>query len=274
MAHARRPAPRTPLWGCPTAPHQAKPLAGPGTLLWWAPRPPRDPRAGRVVIPRPLPVRGGLRLFLTLARRGRQVVAEVAGGLGPRGAAGTSPITTFTGGWIARLLGYGRKYRGTRLIETFLAAAVRAYLLLYPFAPLCLKVKGAVAAFGPLWRGLNAPTKQIFQSPLTRTLVWDVPPQPQARGGLLGAREALLALFADLGRGEARPPRGLELDVAAHLVGVGPRARGVARYALTWRQVIFLPTALPRPRRAKRARGIKKRLAKRLVALAGRRFWA
>jgi hypothetical protein len=83
-----------------------------------------------------------------------------------------------------------------------------------------------------------------------------------------------MALFADLGRGEARPPRGLELDMAAHLVGVGPRAKGVARYALTWRQVIFLPTALPRPRRAKRARGIKKRLAKRLVSLAGRRFWA
>ena len=101
-----------------------------------------------------------------------------------------------------------------------------------------------------------------------------MPPQPKAPGGLRGAREALLALFADLGRGSGTPPRGLELDMAAHLVGVGPKASGVARYALTWRQVIFLPTALARPRRAKRARGIKKRQAKRLVALAGRRFWA
>jgi len=125
----------------------------------------------RIVIPRPLPVRGGLRLFLTLARRGRQVTAEVAGGLGPRGAAGTSPITTFTGGWVASLLGYGRKYRGTRLIETFLATAVRSYLLLYPFAPLCLSVKGALSAFGPLWRGLNSASKQIFVSPLTRSLI-------------------------------------------------------------------------------------------------------
>jgi hypothetical protein len=198
----------------------------------------------------------------------------VAGGLGPEGAAGTSPITTFTGGWVSHLLGYGRKYRGTRLIETFLATALRSYLLVYPFAPLTLCVKGAVSAFGPLWRGLNGPTKQIFASPLTRTLVWDVPPQPQALGGRVGAREALLALFADLGRGGAHPPRGVELDVAAHLVGVGAKARGVARYSLTWRQVLFLPTAISRPRRAKRARGIRKRLAKRLVAATGRRFWA
>lgn len=72
---------------------------------------------------------------------------------------------------MAHLLGYGRKFRGTRLIETFLATAVRSYLLLYPFAPLALSVKGAVAAFGPLWRGLNAPTKQIFMSPLTRSYI-------------------------------------------------------------------------------------------------------
>jgi hypothetical protein len=264
------PRPRTLRWPAPAR----RPLA-PSPLAprpWWAPSPTGE--APRLRLPRPTPVRGGLRLFLTLARRGRQLSAEVSGGLGYEGAAGTSPITTFTGGWIARLLGYGRKFRGTRLIETFLTMAVRSYLLLYPFAPVALSVKGAVASFGPLWRGLNSPSKQIFLSPLTRSYIWDVPPQPKAGGGGRGAREALLTLFADLGRGAGTPPRGLELDMAAHLVGVGPRARGVARYALTWRQVIFLPTAIPRPRRAKRARGIKKRQAKRLVALAGRRFWA
>ncbi len=157
----------------------------------------------------------------------------MAGGLGFEGSAGTSPITTFTGGWVGHLLGYGRKYRGSRLVETFLAAVVRSYLLLYPFAPLCLTLKGAVSSFGPLWRGLNSPSKQIFLSPLTREFVWDVPPQPRAQGGTLGAREALLALFADLGRGGDKPPRGLELDTAAHLLGVGPGSRGVARYSLT-----------------------------------------
>lgn len=62
--------------------------------------------------------------------------------------------------------------------------------------------------------------------------------------------------------------------MAAFLVGVGARPRGLARFSLTWNQVVFMPTALSRPRRAKRARGIKKRRAKRLVALAGRRFGA
>ena len=266
------PRPRSLRWPTPPRPPLAAvPLA---PRPWWGGRPTNGGATLALRLPRPSPVRGGLRLFLTLARRGRQLSAEVAGGLGYAGAAGTSPITTFTGGWIARLLGYGRKFRGTRLIETFLTMAVRSYLLLYPFAPLALGAKGAISAFGPLWRGLNAPSKQVFMSPLTRSYVWDVPPQPKAVGGPRGAREALLALFADLGRGAGTPPRGLELDMAAHLVGVGARAQGLARYSLTWRQVVFLPTAIPRPRRAKRARGIKKRQAKRLVALAGRRFWA
>lgn len=270
MRHRPSPRPRTPLW----RPLDISQLGPALPHLWWSPLPGPGSTLAPLRLPKPSPVRGGLRLFVTLSRHGRQLSAEVAGGLGYEGAAGTSPITTFTGGWIAHLLGYGRKYRGARLIETFLATALRSYLLLYPFAPLCLSVKGALAAFGPLWRGLNAPSKQIFLSPLTRSYVWDVPPQPKARGGALRAREALLALFADLGRGAGAPPRGLELDMAAHLVGVGVGAGGVARYSLTWRQVIFLPTALPRPRRSKRARGIRKRQAKRLVSLAGRRFWA
>jgi hypothetical protein len=151
------------------------------------------------------------------------------------GAAGTSPITTFTGGWLAHLLGYGRKYRGSRIVETFLATAIRSYLLVYPFAPLHLGVKGAMAQFGPFWRALNRPAQQVFQNPLTKSLVWDIAPaEPAARArGRRGAREALLAIFADLGRGNATPPRGLELDMAAFLVGVGARPRGLARFSLT-----------------------------------------
>lgn len=165
--------PRPLLWapaGPGPAPLNPAPTGRQGLALpWWAPRVGVPPQ--RIFIPRPSPIRGGLRLFLTVSRRGRQLSAEVAGGIGPDGAAGTSPITTFTGGWVAHLLGYGRKYRGSRLIETFLATVVRSYLLLYPFAPLCLSVKGAVSAFAPLWRGLNSPAKQVFLSPLTRSLV-------------------------------------------------------------------------------------------------------
>ena len=58
-------------------------------------------------------------------------------------------------------------------------------------------------------------------------------PQPKAAGGLKGARAALAALFADLNRGQPRPPKGPELDMAAHLVGVGPKAKGKALYRLT-----------------------------------------
>lgn len=45
------------------------------------------------------------------------------------------------------------------------------------------------------------------------------------------------------------------------------------RYRFSWDQVLFLPTRIDRPRRAKKARSIRKRLSKRLVRAAGRRFW-
>ena len=45
------------------------------------------------------------------------------------------------------------------------------------------------------------------------------------------------------------------------------------RYRFSWDQVLFLPTRINRPRRAKKARSIRKRLSKRLVRASGRRFW-
>lgn len=147
------------------------PAPAPRPTFWWAVPPQQAEARLTWRAPRLSPVRGGLGLFLTLSRRGRQLSAEVAGGLSPLGAAGTSPITTFTGGWIAHLLGYGRKYRGARIVETFLATALRTYLLVYPFAPLCLGIKGAVAQFGPFWRALNRPAQQVFRNPLTTSLI-------------------------------------------------------------------------------------------------------
>lgn len=85
-----------------------------------------------------------------------------------------SPLTLFTGSWIAQLLGYGRKYRSTKLIETFTATAVRTYLLLYYFVPFILNVKGPFANFNFFWRAINAPASQIFIHPVTATIVWDI----------------------------------------------------------------------------------------------------
>lgn len=65
------------------------------------------------------------------------------------------------------------------------------------------------------------------------------------------------ALLKELRRGPALPARPT-----------------LARYTLAWAQVLFLPTRINKPRRPKRARGIRKRLAKRLVRVTGRRFWA
>ena len=44
------------------------------------------------------------------------------------------------------------------------------------------------------------------------------------------------------------------------------------RYKLSWEQALFMPTRINRPRKTKKARSIRKRLAKRLVRVAGRRF--
>lgn len=83
-----------------------------------------------------------VRLTLTLARRGRQATGELGLTLVGVEMGPSTPLTLFTGSWIARLLGYPRKYRGVKLIEAFMGSALRSYLLLYNFIPFCLCLKG------------------------------------------------------------------------------------------------------------------------------------
>lgn len=82
------------------------------------------------------------KLTLSLARKGRQATAELALTLINYEDEVSYPITLFTGSWVAHLLGYSRKYRGAKLVETFMGSAVHSYLVLYHFVPLCLKVRG------------------------------------------------------------------------------------------------------------------------------------
>jgi hypothetical protein len=82
------------------------------------------------------------RLTLSLARRGRQATAELSLTLINYEDEVSYPITLFTGSWVAHLLGYSRKYRGAKLVETFMGSAIHSYLVLYHFVPLCLRVRG------------------------------------------------------------------------------------------------------------------------------------
>lgn len=76
------------------------------------------------------------------------------------------------------------------------------------------------------------------------------------RGGALFLDEAAIGLESQL------------LSEAAFL----HKGRGGFRFTLMWGQVLFMPTRVSSPRKAKKARSIRKRLAKRLVRAAGRRF--
>jgi len=107
-------------------------------------------------------------------RRSRQVRAEILASSAFLNEGRTQPITLFTGSWVAQLLGYGRKYRSTKLIETFTAVAVRSYLLLYYFVPFALSVQGPFANFNFFWRNINMPANQVFVHPIMGSIVWDL----------------------------------------------------------------------------------------------------
>lgn len=211
------------------------------------------------------------KLTLSLARQGRQAAVELALTLVNFEGEASHPVTLFTGSWVAHLLGYPRKYRGARLIETFLGSAVRSYLLLYHFVPFCLRVRGAFFNFNSFWKILNSPASQVFIHPIALDIIWDVRLPLSVGFSFNEAKEALAAAVGEFGRG-GMP--GLEDEIleyeAKALVGLGAAQN---RYKFSWEQVLFLPTRMNRPRRAKKARSIRKRLSKRLVRATGRRFW-
>ena len=140
----------------PQSPHYrkapARPLSRPNlpkapnppTGAWWALGPGRAPGFSSMSGPHQPSSEAlkNMRLALSLSRRGRQATAELALTLLTHEDGASSPVTLFTGSWVAHLLGYSRKYRGAKLVEAFLGAAVRSYLTLYHFAPLSLRVRG------------------------------------------------------------------------------------------------------------------------------------
>jgi len=190
-------------------------------------------------------------------------------------------VTLFTGSWVAHLLGYGRKHRGSKLIETFTAVAVRSYLLVHHFVPLSLVVKGPFANFNFFWRQINTPASQVFFHPIAATVLWDVrAPRELGRTkeDLAQWLSASLLEFGSPDVAEAAPlvlEQALKdaVDLWAGLGATSAWRYRQAAYRFSWASVFFAPTRLSRPRRAKKARSIRKRLAKRLVRAAGRRFW-
>jgi hypothetical protein len=215
------------------------------------------------------------RLTLNLWRQGRQIAAELSLALSAPSEEATYPVTLFTGSWIAHLLGYTRKYRSAKIVETFTGLALRSYLVLYRFFPLALCVKGPFSNFNFFWRLVNSPSKQVFLHPVLNEPIWDIHTPELVSSSADDVRARLRALLPEIGRGAAA-----SLDEAAigfeaqrlHEAAGSYTEAGSFRYMLLWGQVLFMPTRVNLPRKAKKARSIRKRLAKRLVRAAGRRF--
>jgi hypothetical protein len=210
------------------------------------------------------------KLTLSLARKGRQATAELALTLINYEDEVSYPITLFTGSWVACLLGYSRKYRSAKLVETFMGSAIHSYLALYHLTPLCLKVRGPFFNFNFFWKTINSPSNQVFIHPIAKVLIWDIRLPISTNSSFEEIREAMAGAVGEFGRGGVPSLDDEILDYEAKAIAA---ADLINRYRFSWDQVLFLPTRISRPRRAKKARSIRKRLAKRLVRASGRRFW-
>lgn len=153
-----------------------------------------------------------------------------------------------------------------------MGSALRSYLALYSFVPLCLCLKGPFFNFSFFWRTINSPSSQVFLHPITMEILWDVRFPADMSFSANKLKEFLGASAEEFGRGNLPIFNDEVLNYEIKNLGASPNGR--LRYSLSWGQVLFLPTRLDRPRRQKKARGIRKRLAKRLVRSTGRRFWA
>lgn len=210
------------------------------------------------------------KLTLSLARKGRQATAELALTLISYEDEVSYPITLFTGSWVAHLLGYTRKYRGAKLVETFMGSAIHSYLVLYHFVPLCLRVRGPFFNFNFFWKTINSPSNQVFIHPIAKVIIWDIRLPVSVSSSFEEVREAMAAAVGEFGRGGVPS---LDDEILDYEAKATTPSNLINRYRFSWDQVLFLPTRIDRPRRAKKARSIRKRLSKRLVRASGRRFW-
>jgi hypothetical protein len=109
--------------------------------------------------------------------------------------------------------------------------------------------------------------------PLITDVVWDLRLKPLLEGSYDTFCQTITNLLPDIAHSsiECFAKEALENELLK-LYHTSFKIAGTTRVSLLWHQIFFMPTRTDRPRKRKRARGIRKRLAKRLVRTTGRRF--
>jgi hypothetical protein len=166
--------------------------------------------------------------------------------------------------------------------RTLFYQLLRRYLVILTPLALGVKVFGAVPFFTAAWRRISRPTNEIFQHPLTGEACADLSlplaPWTSARE----VQSQVQALTTDDTRIDPALPQEKLSPLQAVLTSwfldrqamlQTSQLTKIWRYSIEWKQLSF---AHPRPHgyvKMRRARGIKRRRAKQIVAQTHRRFW-
>lgn len=188
-------------------------------------------------------------------------------------------LTELTSSNVISALAVPANLRYSKPLEKFIALTIRRVLLqLYPIT-FQIFIKNQSSVFGPFWRLLNFPTNEIYINPLTNTWVFDV--KLKNLMTITPNRIAYTLFHAAVLEPASVLNNSYKTAAATFIASFFKNKQEPAyttksieyRLTLNWSCVFLMPNSLHCLIKQKKARSIKKRLTKRLTALAQRRFW-
>lgn len=177
-------------------------------------------------------------------------------------------------------IGLPSELRYASISQRLIALATRRLLLTLDKTIFMLCLHGLIPGFTKFWRSINAASNEVYRHVLPDNWIADIGVSPK-QAQIQTPRESIAAALESASLIEEPFSNASSLK----LVLINTRAkllqrlrrpgfiREIRAYTLRWVAVLAFAESLHGKVKRRRARGIKKRLAKRLVRLAKRRFW-
>lgn len=187
------------------------------------------------------------------------------------------PALTITTPLLVAAVSLTPNLRFAPISQTITALATRRALLLLGGLRFELFVKGVVPAFGAFWRRVNAASRELFLNPLTERWMFDVTVPPFRRKERAARVAAVFDTSVELPNSPQESsdlPKVLKNEKDALNALLPKRSKKTyKRYTFTWHRIIMTSHVAHGFVKTKKARSIKKRLAKRITSTTKRRFW-
>lgn len=191
-------------------------------------------------------------------------------------------ITNITTQQVISAAGLMPNLRHASISQVLTARAIRRFLIVFGQINWSLYLRGVVPGFLFFWKIINSAASELYKNPINEDWIVDIGLQnnlqKHSKKKLNNQLQTAITMAATLEEPENIKEKEFNLAIKETEefftnLFLKKLPRNITRYKFFWKEVYIVAKVPHGLVKKKKARSIKKRLAKRLTATAKRRFW-